>query len=237
MDSIELWNGSTKALVDPLGAWLTNLSDDNGDVLFPRRQLQAGDGSKKTRGGCHVCLPNFGPGGESSLPQHGFGRTALWDIVDQSKSTVTVRLVGGATSYEALESVLTYDLGVASIRMTLGLTNTGDMALRIAPAFHPYFVLGNEEGQVQIDEQRHDLDDLAGTLFEGGTEKKIVTQRRTFAVKSTGLSTWALWTDRLGSYVCVEPTFDGNAFVNGQPAAGELLAPGHEATYSMTISW
>ena len=237
MDVIELWSGTTKAIIDPIGAWVTNLSDDAGDILFPKRQLKAPDGSTKTRGGCHVCLPNFGPGGDTGLAQHGFGRVAQWGVAGQNESSLTLRLVGGAEGYEALESTLAYELTATSIRMTLSVANIGAVPLRVGPAFHPYFALADGEGQVQIDGHSHDLDDLEGTLFETGEQRRLTSQRRTISLLSTGLSTWALWTDKLGPYVCVEPTMGGYTFLENEPTAEELLESGATKTYSAEIKW
>ena len=237
MDSIELWNGSTKALVSLGGAWLTNLSDDDGDILFPKRRLEAVDGTKKDRGGCHVCLPNFGPGGDSELLQHGFGRTSLWTLDSQSINTVTLTLDGGGVGYERLSSTLTYTLASRSMRMELIVQNRGNRPLRVAPAFHPYFALRANEGRVMIDGEPIDIQDLEDTLFLQGEEKQLQLERRTIRLASKNLSTWAAWTDRIGEYVCLEPTYAGNSFLLPTSDSDELLEPQNVRTYIAEISW
>lgn len=237
MDSIELWNGSTKALVSLDGAWLTNLSDDDGDILFPKRRLEAADGTKKDRGGCHVCLPNFGPGGDSELLQHGFGRTSLWTLDSQSIDTVTLTLDGGGVGYEQLSSTLTYTLESRSMRIELTVKNRGDHPLRVAPAFHPYFALRANEGRVMIDGEPIDIQDLEDTLFLQGEKKQLQLERRTIRLASKNLSTWAAWTDRIGEYVCLEPTYAGNSFLLPTPDSDELLEPQNVRTYIAEISW
>lgn len=236
MDTIELWNGSTRALIDPQGAWLTNLSDERGDILFPRRTLTAPDGAKKVRGGCHVCLPNFGPGGESGLPQHGFGRVASWEVNKQSQSAVSLALDGGAANYEALKSTLTYELSDVALIMTLTLQNNGTAPLRVASAFHPYFALASDEVRVTVDGQAIDLADTADTLFEPGRTKILQTRRRSLQMTSEGLSTWAIWTDLLAPYVCVEPTFGGYTFLDSEPREAELLQAGDAQLSTFTIA-
>jgi galactose mutarotase-like enzyme len=236
MDIIELYSGATRAIIDPLGAWLTNLSDDNGDILFPRRQLTAADGSAKTRGGCHICLPNFGPGGKSGLPQHGFGRVLPWRVIDHSDASATLLLQGGAPGYEGLQTTIQFVIKDSSLSMMLSVENNGSEPLRVAPAFHPYFSLTKGEGEVKVDERTHVLAELAGTEFEDGDGKTLVTPGRHIHVTSRQLPTWAIWTDMLGDYVCVEPTYGGYSFLNA-PAPGELLQPGASATYECTISW
>jgi len=237
MDTIELWSGTTKALIALDGAWLTNLSDENGDILYPKRLLEGEDGSKKARGGCHVCLPNFGAGGESGLMQHGFGRTSLWSVANQTETSAQLTLQGDSGEYASLDSTLTYKLEGTSITITLQLKNSGDKMLRVAPGFHPYFILSPDEKTINIDDQPYELDDLAGTLFVEGQTKELALMKRHLHLSSDNLSTWAVWTDQLANYVCVEPTFDGPTFIHNQPAENENLQPGTANTYSHTISW
>lgn len=237
MDVIELWSGGTKALVDIEGAWLTNLSDDKGDVLFPKRKLAALDGSKKVRGGSHVCLPNFGPGGLSGQPQHGYGRTSLWTVARQTQAEVTLELPQGSGGYEAMSSTLTYRLEDCSVMMTLKVINNGSERLRVAPGFHPYFRTQDDEGKVIINDQSYDLQDLAGTEFVTGDSLQVVLERRTVTLMSTELTTWALWTDQLSGYVCCEPTLGGYRFEADEPQDDEWVEPGQTRTYAATIRW
>ena len=238
MDVIELWNGSTKALVSIDGGWLTNVSDDNGDILFPKRQLTAADGSKKQRGGCHVCLPNFGPGGLSDQAQHGFGRQMVWEVGRQTQSEVTLELPSGDDEYADLSSQLTYTLGEASMTMKLKVTNNGDQPLWVAPGFHPSFAMTADEGQVGINGDVIDVQDLADTLFLTGNSMQLSLQKRTITLSSDDLTTWASWSDQLGKYVCLEPTYAGNAFENDDDAPDDqLLQPGQSRTYIMSMKW
>lgn len=233
---IELWNGSAKAIIDPRGAWMTNLSDDRGDVLFPKRKLNTIEGEAKVRGGSHVCLPNFGPGGDSGQPQHGFGRLMDWDITEQTANRVALQLEKGGQGYEKLQSKLVYDLGSSSITMELEVKNTGDEDLRVAPAFHPYFaVLGGEEVKINGDVQP--LEDLADTLFVTGDSQALELPLRKITLSSWQLPVWAQWTDQLGTYVCVEPTVGGYTFLEEAPNEAELLGPLEARKYALTITW
>lgn len=238
MDIIELWSGSTKALVSIDGAWLTNLSDDNGDVLFPKRLLTAADGSKKQRGGCHVCLPNFGPGGLSDQAQHGFGRQMVWSVARQTQSEVTLELPNGDDEYLGLSSQLSYVLAGQSIKITLKVINNGTDELRITPGFHPYFATAEGEGQASIDGERIDVQDLEDAVFYSGNDKKLELRKRTITMRSDDLTTWAAWSDQLGNYVCLEPTYAGNAFLDADDAPeDQLLQPSESRAYSVTLHW
>ncbi len=237
MDTIELWNGTTKALIDPLGAWLTNVSDDLGDVLYPKRSLKDAAGETKIRGGCHVCLPNFGAGGDSGMLQHGFARQMPWTISQQQQSAAVLTLANGKDGYEALHSTLTYILNESSITVELELVNQGDAPLRVAPGFHPYFALNPDEGRVTLNGLAHDTQDLAGTeFFEDKNTMKLELRRRLITITSDNLPKWAFWTDQLGDYVCCEPTVGGYTFLQ-EPSDQELLQPHKTLSYAMTISW
>ena len=237
-DVIELWSGSTKALVSIDGGWLTNLSDDYGDILFPKRKLTAPDGSRKQRGGCHVCLPNFGPGGLSDQEQHGYGRQMVWEVGRKTQSSVTLELPHGDDEYSDLSSQLTYFLDGSSIQITLKVTNNGSESLRIAPGFHPYFATSDGEGQVSIDDERIDVQDLEDTVFYTGTDKKLTLEKRTITLRSEELITWAAWSDQLGNYVCLEPTYSGYAFVDSDDAPDDqLLRPAQSRSYTFSVQW
>lgn len=230
----EIWSATTKAIIDPQGAYLTNLSDDSGDIIFPKRIIKNDVGDQKTRGGCHVCLPNFGPAGESGLPQHGFGRDKLWEVVDVTDSSVLLTLKNGDGEYSDLESILTYQLADTRLLATLELINNGDKPLRVAPAFHPYFYAPGDK--VMINDVIVKKSDLADTVFERRDAQTLTQGSRRVAIAADNLPTWALWTDELGQYVCIEPTFDGYAFLK-EASDNEMLAPDASKTYQMTLAW
>lgn len=233
---VELVHGTTKAIVDPRGAYLTNLSNENGDLFYPRRNLTTLDGAVKLRGGCHVCLPNFGPGGTSNQPQHGFGRTSTWEVTDKTENGIILTLAAGEGEYRDLATVLTYQLADNMILMGCEVTNNGEAALRVAPGFHPYFSLTGE-GDVEIDGQKELLDDLAEARFIEGDRHELKTAARSFTMSSTNLPVWAEWTDQLGKYVCVEPTQGGFTFLEDTPSPAEMLQPGESKTYKVSITW
>jgi len=233
---VELTHGTVKAIVDPRGAYLINLSDDGGDIFFPKRTLTASDGSAKLRGGCHVCLPNFGPGGDSGQPQHGFGRLSDWEVTDKTENGIILTLAEGPEEYRDMSTVLTYQLADNMIMMACEVTNNGKQALRVAPAFHPYFSLTGEK-EVVIDGTKELLDDLAEAQFFEGDTHMLKTAAREFEMASDGLPVWAKWTDQLGKYVCVEPSQNGFAFLKDEPESAELLAVGESKTYKVSITW
>lgn len=231
--NITLHTGTTTATITTSGAYITSLADEHGDVFYPLQQLTTSDGERKTRGGCHVCLPNFGPGGASGLAQHGFGRTSQWQVVEHTSGRVELMLKGNS-AYAGLESRLVYAVAEHQLAMQLTLVNIGEDELLMAPAFHPYFAY---DGVPVLDGQPlADLAPLAETIFVDGVTRQLATGLRTITLQSEGLPRWAVWTDELGPYLCVEPTHSGNSFA-GSPSRATVLVPGQTARYGVRVGW
>ncbi len=231
--NITLHTGTTTVTITTDGAYITNLADERGDVFYPLQQLTAPDGERKTRGGCHVCLPNFGPGGASGLAQHGFGRTSQWQVVEHTSDRVELMLQGSG-AYAGLESRLVYTVAEHQLAMQLTLVNVGEDELLVAPAFHPYFVY---DGVPVLDSQPlADLAPLVETIFVDGSTRQLATGLRTITLQCEGLPRWAIWTDELGPYLCVEPTHSGNSFADN-PSRATVLMPGQVARYGVRVGW
>jgi D-hexose-6-phosphate mutarotase len=231
---IELWSGSTKAIVDPMGAWLTNLSDDNGDILFPKRSFKVDDVAKD-RGGLFVCAPNFGPGGSSGLAQHGFARTQAWEVVDKTENSVLLRLISQDGDYKDVSFVVSYQLNDKGLIATLDIANDSEREVRVAPAFHPYFA--TQESTVKVNGEAQDLSELHEAVFTEGQRQELEIAGRMMTLESKELTTWVKWTDELGPYICVESSLAGFAFEDDTPGDKELLGSGETSTYSCTMSW
>ena len=229
--------GDTKLTVDVDGGWLTALRDKTGDILFPRTPLVNSLGETKVRGGCHVCVPQFGPAREElGLTQHGFGRDSLWTLQDSSKSSLVFNLSSTHGDYQNLQVILTYTLAEKSLKMELSLFNDGISDVRIAPAFHPYFET-NRAATVGLDDATVAVDDYQDTKFLDGLRKTLEVNGRTLTLSSDELNVWAIWSDRLDEYFCVEPTLGGYRFLAESPEEDELLLSNTHASYGFTISW
>lgn len=233
---LEIKQGAMRAVVDTHGAWICELSYKDTPVFYPRQQLTSESGETKTRGGCHVCLPNFGPGGDSELPQHGFGRLLEWSVVASASHQVTLALGGEPnTAYQACETTLTYTVGEGILSATLAVTNKGSQAFRIAPAFHPYFQVAELAEAVKINEQIYDLSMLAEAEFLEVNDVTLTTNIETIRLSQQNLPTWAIWSDRLGNYVCIEPTYGGYRFLETEQP-DERLEPGQNKVFQMHIA-
>jgi len=233
---LEISSGKTTAAIDPKGGYIVSLRDEKGDVLFPRTILtNPATGTQKVRGGSHVCVPNFGPGGSSGLLQHGYGRISNWRPVFEDASEVFLVLDTGPDVYRRVRTELHYELTDHSLEMALLVFNYGDTVVRVAPAFHPYFAMGGEES-VELDGQQLPLGDLADTRFTNGEKHTLALNGRMFTLESTELQRWAIWTDSVDSYVCLEPTLDGYAFLDPVDD-NQLIRGGVTRIYSFTLSW
>lgn len=233
---IQLAHAKAAASINEQGAWVETLAADGQALLFQKSDLITKAGETKTRGGMHVCLPNFGPGGESGLPQHGFGRTSTWSLLQHTASSVVFGLEVTSGGFTGLSATLQYQLADSSLEATLTLTNRGVAPLRVAPGFHPYFALEPSETAVTVNGEVFKLNEITGTEYRDADSAELLTAKRRITLTTENLSTWAIWTDQLGSYVCVEPTFGGNRFL-GPERPDEQLAPGETKKYSVHISW
>ena len=235
-DVIEIGSNNERVLINPNGAWVERLDSGEGSVLFPKSTLIDATGAEKARGGMHVCLPNFGPGGESGLAQHGFGRISTWTVLQQDATSVTLELKVTEGNYTGLVAELQYKLGEKSLTASLSLSNSGAAPLRVAPGFHPYFALEASEAAVPVNGESFNLDELSGTEYREAESVELITATQHIIMNTENLSTWAIWTDQLGDYVCVEPTLGGNRFLEStQP--DEQLSPGETKRYSVTTRW
>jgi D-hexose-6-phosphate mutarotase len=233
---IELVNGQSRTTISPEGAWVESLETNESAILFPKTELTNDSNETKTRGGMHVCLPNFGPGGESGLTQHGFGRTSLWEVTRQTNATVTLQLEHSDHRYHGVYWSLHYALEPQSLTATLSVQNNSQSNARIAPGFHPYFYLEDSETAIVANTVVHELQTLSGTKFDDSTSIDLKTGSRSLRLEQKGLPLWAIWTDQIANYVCVEPTFGGYRFLE-LATPDEQVLPGDTREFSFTISW
>lgn len=230
---IELRHGDRKAIVDTKGGYLTNYSDELGDIIYPKRVIAGTNGALKTRGGCHVCVPNFGPGGSSGLARHGYGWTSDWNIVESSDTHVAFKLQGEG-DYKDMLSQLQYTLSDDDLTINLTLQNSGTDVLTVGPGFQPYFATGDH---LVIDGAVTDMKAYATMVLADESSEKIVsTNHRTTVLRSEDMPFWAQWSDRLADYFCIEPSFGGVTFGDGSKKRVGTLQPGDTKVYTFTIA-
>lgn len=219
MSIVSLAHSGWQATIDTNGAWLETLTYKEQPMLFPRQSFTLPDGSTKVRGGCHVCLPNFGPGGASGLGQHGFGRDLAWQVVDQSTDMVEITLTISTGAYSGLIARLQYVLSVNGLQVILSVQNSSTEPLALSPGLHPYFLHAGSE--IKINDNAYFVNELHEAVFLDYMPSIIATDTYNFAVHADGLPQWVLWTDGLADYVCLEPSYAGFGFEKG----GEAILP------------
>lgn len=222
--------------VDTKGAYLTRLVDTGGrPILFERTLI---DG--KTRGGCHVCLPNFGPDASGRLAQHGFGRNLPWEVMESADAhVVELALPHVEGDYAGLNATLRYQSEPTHMIMRLTVYNDGDdeRSLPIAPAFHPYFAVP-DGAEVVLNDEKLDISQYSGTEYIDGTVHVLRIGERRLKLSSEQLTKWALWTDMRGGYFCVEPTLEGSSFATeGGSLKPTQLRRGEMKVYDFRIDW
>ena len=123
-------------------------------VLY--RPLETGN---VKRWGIPLMIPNFGKLQDgifkekgTTLPMHGFGRNLPWTVVSREDTSISMQLSSSAATRGDYPYEFTFTATVAAgegtLMYTLAMENRGDDVMPIAPGFHPYF------GIVQQDKAR-----------------------------------------------------------------------------------
>ena len=106
---------------------------------------------KAIRGGIPICFPWFGKHEDnSSLPQHGFARTSLWDVVkEEEKDGTTLIRLQLSHSDESLK-LWAYKFEVCldvmvgeSLEMSLHIKNIDSKPFKVSTALHTYLSISN----------------------------------------------------------------------------------------------
>lgn len=207
---IELTNDKTRLIADTNGAYITEFTYDGKDVFFPKFETEI-KGKKKIRGGSHPCLPSFGPSEINDLKDHGYGRDNDWEIVEESPEKVLLKLAG-RSGYEEMDSFISYELGENSLIAEIKMVNKSEKDLPVAPGFHPYFRAGENFEVYGLDFGDFNLED---TYFLDAREVSFKAENFNIKITSENFHKFAIWTDFLDDYRCVEPCYNGKSFVKG----------------------
>lgn len=143
---IEIAGAALSARIDPLGAELVSLLDAEG------RELMTDANPAYWTGHAPILFPIVGAlnggvyrldGREYALPQHGFARRSMFEVIEQADAAVTLRL----TDNDATRAVYPFAFALdvrhaiegATLKSTVTVHNrgTGDMPASIG--FHPAF--------------------------------------------------------------------------------------------------
>ncbi|GCF07418.1 aldose epimerase family protein [Dictyobacter arantiisoli] len=147
---IVLTHGKTTIGVRPDGNLVSHFQVENWPVLY-----RAVTGNLK-RWGMPLMIPNFSQlkGGifqekGTTLSSHGFGRDLPWSILQQDQASITLQLTSNEQTrpHYPYEFVFTahIEAGDGTLAYTLTIENPNDVTLPIAPGFHPYFTVAQQD--------------------------------------------------------------------------------------------
>src|SRR5579859_4240885 len=108
------------------------------------------------RWGLPLMIPNFSrlkdgifKDKNTTLPLHGFGRDLPWSVTAQDTARLTMELSSSDATRPQYpyEFTFTADIvaGAGTLTYSLTMENRGDEAMPIAPGFHPYFAMAQQD--------------------------------------------------------------------------------------------
>ena len=103
------------------------------------------DGHTAIRGGVPVCFPQFNQRG--NLPKHGFVRNMTWHLLENSSDTTAqvFELQANDTTRSIwpvnFRALLTVDLQVQQLKISLRVENHGDQSFTFTGALHTYLAV------------------------------------------------------------------------------------------------
>src|SRR5947199_9444438 len=108
------------------------------------------------RWGLPLMIPNFSRLKDgifkekgTTLPIHGFGRNLPWTLIAQDESNISIQLTSNDTTRADYPYEFTFTVTVTASEKTLSylltMENRGDETMPIAPGFHPYFTVAQQD--------------------------------------------------------------------------------------------
>ena len=148
---IEVQNSAAHAKIALQGAHIFEYISNGSELLWLSETSKFEEGSA-IRGGIPICWPRFG-NLDKSLPQHGFARTFLFELVEvkeinESLTKVHLQLKSSAASKKIWEYDFTLDIVFhisKTLSITMTTTNEDAKEFLLTQAFHTYFQVKNIE--------------------------------------------------------------------------------------------
>lgn len=151
MKILEIKNRFATAKIALQGAHIFECRIENKELLFTSKKAHFIEG-KAIRGGVPICWPYFGKSRfDSSLPQHGFARTSLFNYegieeLEDGSSKVTLTLSNTPQTHTTFDYKfkLVCEITVGK-KLTISLTtiNKDSKAMPITQALHSYLQVDN----------------------------------------------------------------------------------------------
>lgn len=224
-----LENNLMSLAIDTEGAYIDSLKYKDTPIFFSKKEI---DG--KVRGGSHICYPQFSSGGKTGLENHGFGRSKIWAVVDNSESHIVLSLERQPGEYQGAIAKVYYRISGRNFIFKLVITNEANKDLIFSPALHPYFKL-EEKDTVLINGKELDLEshELYETMYMENIEC-LETNKYIIKFENINLPIFALWTDNKEKYICIEPTYNSTSFARGEGFI--KLKPGETQEFGITLN-
>jgi len=221
LEYLHISNKSAEAKVSLQGAHIFHFQAKGQEPLLWVSERASFEQGKAIRGGIPVCWPWFGPHpSDSTLPNHGFARTSLWEhIKTEEVSAKETKVVLGLKSSEASLQLwpyrfkLTLEISIGTeLKVSLTTTNLGTQAFTISNALHTYLAIEDIntvyidglDKKSYYDKTDNSFDNIqegrlyftteTDRIYQGITSKlSIQEQNRCLQVKTEGSQTIVIW--------------------------------------------
>lgn len=150
-----LTSGMTKIGVIPEICLVSHFQVGSWPVLY-----RASETGNVKRWGLPLMIPNFSRLKQgifqekgTTLPIHGFGRNLPWTVIDQEEASISIQLTSSEQTRPHYPYEFTFTAKVeageegaeGTLTYTLTMENRSDEVMPIAPGFHPYFSVAQQD--------------------------------------------------------------------------------------------
>jgi len=147
---IEITNDSACGKIAMQGANLFHFALNGQEPLLWLSETSDMEHGKHIRGGVPICWPSFGMS-NPELPQHGFARNRMWDLVniieiDAGTTQVIMELNDSKKSRKEWEYKFNLQISITiskNLTMELKTTNLDTKTFKFTQALHTYFNISN----------------------------------------------------------------------------------------------
>lgn len=146
-----LTSGNTTIGVMPEICLVSQFQVGNWQVLY--RPDETGN---VKRWGMPLMIPNFSrlkdgifQEKHTTLPIHGFGRMMPWKVTEEDGTRLSMQLLSSDATRQGYPYEFTFtatlEAGAGTLTYTVTMENRSDETMPIAPGFHPYFAVAQED--------------------------------------------------------------------------------------------
>ncbi len=221
---IEIQNDATSAKIALQGAHIFEYKRSNEEPILWLSEVSSFESGVAIRGGVPICWPAFGMN-NPDLPQHGFARTAMFQLIsveekDKHSSEVLLRLTDTKESLKLWNHKFELDVKISvgeTLEMELITRNLDTKEFKYTQALHSYFNISdisdvtikglkNKPRYNSLSDktflQKTDItiNEEFDSVFQKADEELILEcKNRTISIKNEGSSSvivWNPWIDK-----------------------------------------